>query len=83
LRIKESAQKALRRLDRGARTRIWAAIAALEENPHPLGCAKLAGHDDLWRIRSGDYRVIYQIRESEMVVLVVRVGHRREAYRGM
>ena len=56
-------------------------IEALANQPRPTGAKKLKGRDDLWRIRVGDYRIIYEIRDRILVVLVVRVGHRREVYR--
>ena len=63
----------LRRLTRSLRN--------LGENPRPIGSIKLAGPDALYRIRVGDYRIIYQIRDSELLILVVAIGHRREIYR--
>ena len=75
-----AARQTLRRLDGSVRKRIVLRIEALEEEPRPSGCKKLAG-SDLWRIRVGDYRVVYSIQDTRLVVLVVRVGHRREVYR--
>ena len=83
IKIKESAQKALRKIDKTARAGIWIAISELAENPRPSGCVKMSDEADLWRIRVGDYRIIYKIRGEEMVVLIVRVGHRREVYRNL
>jgi mRNA interferase RelE/StbE len=56
-------------------------IAALTEDPRPAGVKMLQGQHAYYRIRSGDYRVIYMIEENVLVVLVVKVGHRREVYR--
>jgi hypothetical protein len=69
----------------GVAAGVWAfpATAALGDNPRPPGCVKLAGADDLWRIRVGQYRVVYAIREAELLVLVARVAHRRDVYRGL
>jgi mRNA interferase RelE/StbE len=53
----------------------------LAENPYPPGCKKLAGDEGFWRIRVGDYRVVYTVIQSKLVVLVVKIGHRREVYR--
>jgi len=58
-----------------------AAIRALGNNPRPAGCRKLAGSKNDWRIRVGDYRVIYEITDAVWIVRVNRVRHRREAYR--
>lgn len=57
-------------------------IAALAEDPRPRRCTKLEGEEDLYRVRAGDYRILYAIRDELLLVLVVRVGHRRDVYRG-
>ena len=80
VRIKESATKELRRVAKPDRTRIVAAIDRLAEAPY-LGTALKGGLKGLRRIRVGNYRILYEIRHDELVVLVVRVVHRREAYR--
>jgi mRNA interferase RelE/StbE len=69
----------LRKLDRGIARRIGEAITDLGNNPRPPGSKKLVGVD-AWRIRIGDWRVIYQIHDDRLIVLVVRVGHRRDIY---
>ena len=82
VRITRRAQKELRKLGHQARERIRPKMLALAENPRPHGVKKLSGEEDLWRIRVGDYRVIYQISDRELVVLArVRVRHRSDAYR--
>ena len=81
--IKRSAQKALDALDRPLRARIAAAIEALGQDPRPPGSTKLRGEDIAWRIRVGDYRIVYDIQEDRLIVFVVRIGHRREIYRGL
>lgn len=63
-----------------AREAVVEAIRGLAENPRPRGTKKLRGAD-LWRLRAGDYRVLYTIQDERLIVVVVRVGHRREAYR--
>ncbi len=78
--IARGALKALKRIDPDAAGRIVAAIDALASDPRPRGCARLEGRD-AWRIRVGSYRVIYEIHDSRLVILVVAVGHRREVYR--
>ena len=62
------------------RERIGAAIDALATEPRPHGAVKLAGRDD-FRIRVGDYRIVYSVEEAEQIVLVARIAHRREVYR--
>ena len=80
VRIKDSAAKELARLPRDARERLVDAIDSLGETP--LAGSALKGQLlGLRRLRVGDYRIVYEVRENELVVLVVRVSHRREAYR--
>ncbi len=81
LMIDRAAGKALDALDAGAYRRARAAIDGLITEPRPSGCKKLVGADDLWRVRVGDWRIVYAIRDRELLVLVVRVAHRREVYR--
>lgn len=76
-----AARRALGRLGFDVRQKIDHAILALELNPRPSGCVKLTGGLDLWRIRAGDYRIVYQIRDEKLLLLVVRIGHRRDVYR--
>jgi mRNA interferase RelE/StbE len=78
--IKRSAQKALIRLPENDYQRVFAAIEALANDPRPEGSKKLKGRDG-WRLRIGNYRVIYEINDRALAVLVVDVVHRREAYR--
>jgi mRNA interferase RelE/StbE len=61
--------------------RLRQAIDSLIVEPHPRGCVKLAGAADLFRLRFGDYRIVYQVRKAELVVLVISIGHRRDIYR--
>lgn len=75
-----AAAKELRKLDAGIRRRILAGIAGLEGDPRPAGCKKLVGEDNAWRIRIGDYRVLYDVQDDVLVVTVVRVAHRRHVY---
>ncbi|MGA2496187.1 MAG: type II toxin-antitoxin system RelE/ParE family toxin [Tepidisphaeraceae bacterium] len=62
--------------------RILAKLEAVADAPRGIGAVKLSGHDD-YRVRVGDYRIIYSALDDRMVVLVVEVGHRREVYRGL
>lgn len=63
------------------RHRVDAAILALEEDPRPHGAEKLSGGTDEYRVRAGDYRVLYTVDDGEQLVEVLRVAHRREVYR--
>ncbi len=76
-----SAESALRKLPRETQVRITRKIATLANDPHPPGSEKLSAPVDLWRIRVGDYRVIYTIRAKQLLVLVLKIGHRRDVYR--
>ncbi len=79
--FKPSADKALRRLPKEIQRRIIIAVNNLQDDPRPAGSMKMQGGDDLWRIRVGDYRVVYTIKDKHLVVLVLRIGHRRDVYR--
>ncbi len=80
--IKASAAKEIEAVDpKKDRQRIVAAIRSLADNPRAPGCEKLAGEDDRYRIRVGRYRVIYSVGDGELVIVVVRVGHRKNVYR--
>ena len=57
-------------------------IDALADNPRPHGVEKLHGEEGLFRVRAGDYRIVYSIMDDRLVVLLVKIGHRREVYRG-
>jgi len=72
---------AYRRLHGRLRDRIAAAIDGLADDPRPGGSVKLAGRND-YRIRVGDYRIVYAVDGDERLVLVARIAHRREVYRG-
>lgn len=76
-----SAAKALRKLDRQVARRILEAISKLAEEPRSAGCVQLVGGEGELRIRVGDYRVVYDVIDEEVVVLILRLGHRREIYR--
>ncbi len=80
--VAPAAARQLRKLDPPARRRVQAAIELLADQPRPSGATKLAGGDDgEWRVRTGDLRIVYEIHDSVLLVLVVAVGHRREIYR--
>ncbi len=75
-----AALRQLRKLDRAAQRRVQAAIELLAVEPRPSGAKKLVGGDGEWRVRTGEYRIVYEVRDSVLVVLVVAVGHRRQIY---
>ncbi|HET6912509.1 MAG TPA: type II toxin-antitoxin system RelE/ParE family toxin [Rhodanobacteraceae bacterium] len=75
------AAKAFRKLPADLRKRLAPRIDALALQPRSPDAKKLQGMDDLYRIRAGDYRVVYQIRDRVLLVLVVKIGHRSDVYR--
>jgi mRNA interferase RelE/StbE len=81
VRLKPSAQRALQKLPAQIRSRIGNRLDGLGSNPRPPGCEKLGGVDDLYRIRAGDYRVVYQVLDAVLVVLVITIGQRGDVYR--
>lgn len=78
--ILPAAARQLRKLPPEGRRRIQAAIELLAETPRPPGAKKLTGRVE-WRVRTGDYRVLYRIDDGRLVIVVVQAGHRREIYR--
>jgi mRNA interferase RelE/StbE len=81
--IKPQAEKALARIPNPHRRRIAKAIDALARTPRPASCAQLAGSEDAYRIRVGDYCVVYEIADRVLIVYIIRVGHRKDVYRGL
>jgi len=79
--IKPRAEKALGRIAKPRRRRIAKVIDRLARDPRPAGCRKLTGAEDAYRIRVGDYRVVYQVFGRVLVVWVVRVADRKDMYR--
>jgi len=79
--ILRRAQKKLAKIDQQDQACIISAIQKLADNPRPPGCKKLTGRP-AWRIRTGSYRVIYEIHDDRLLILVVTIGHRRDVYRG-
>jgi mRNA interferase RelE/StbE len=78
--IRQSAAKELEALPLKERRRIAKRIEALAANPRPPGSERMAG-EKKYRLRQGDYRILYSVEDSEVSVIVVRIAHRREAYR--
>jgi mRNA interferase RelE/StbE len=78
--VQRSAQRELDALDDVLFARIDRKILTLTSNPRPAGCQKLRGYKDHWRIRIGDWRVIYIIEDAARLVTITRIAHRREVY---
>jgi mRNA interferase RelE/StbE len=79
--IERTAERDIKSLPTTLFDRILPRIKALADNPRPTGCHKLAGSKNDWRIRIGDYRVVYEIDDARKQVKIFRVRHRREVYR--
>ena len=79
--VAPAAVRQLRKLDPAARRRVQAAIEILGGDPRPVAATRLVGGQGEWRVRTGDYRIIYEAHDDVLVVLVVAVGHGREIYR--
>lgn len=78
---KKSALRELKRLDRQTIPRIISAVSALSDNPFPSGVKKLHGGESIYRIRIGDYRVIYEVFSNHLSIEITRVRHRRDAFK--
>ena len=80
VKVAAAAVRQLRKLDRPAQRRVQAAIELLSAEPRPSGAKKFVGGNGEWRVRTGDYRIVYEIHDDVLLVLVVAVGHQREIY---
>ena len=81
IQLSPAAARQLRKLDGRTQRRIQAVIELLAQEPHPTGTKKIVGGHGEWRVRTGNYRIIYEIDDGVLVVLILAVGHRREVYR--
>lgn len=79
--LTRSARKELERLPPRLASNVLRRIEALGENPRPPGCIKLTGAEDLWRIRIGDYRVLFDIQDDKLLIDILAIRHRSDAYR--
>ena len=80
VRLSPAAARQLRKFDPQARRRLQAVIELLSDEPRPPAATRLVGGAGEWRVRTGDYRVIYEIHDGELLVLVLPMAHRREVY---
>lgn len=81
--ILPSAHRELLAVPKREQRRIDARILALADDPRPSGGKSLVGQDNLYRIRVGDYRIVYRIQDSDLLILVIRIGHRKDVYRSI
>lgn len=79
--IPRKVAKSIDALERSDALRIWGAIALLADTPRPPNCIALTGERNVYRIRTGNFRILYEVRDQTLTVIVVRVAHRRDVYR--
>ena len=79
--ISRTAERQLKKLAEEDQLRVVRAVLALTEEPRPRGSRKLTGYDDVFRIRVGRFRVLYSVSDARLVILVLKIGHRRDVYR--
>ena len=79
--ISRTAEKQLKKLGRDDQRRVARAILALVDDPRPQGSRKLTGYDDVFRIRVGRYRVLYSVSGKKLVIIILKIGHRKHVYR--
>ncbi|WP_417335147.1 type II toxin-antitoxin system RelE family toxin [Halobacteriovorax marinus] len=79
--ITASAEKSLKKVPKKDIQKIVDAIQILAISPFPEGCRKLKGEEDVYRVRQGNYRIIYEVIEKKLVILVLKVGHRKDIYK--
>ena len=76
-----AAERQLKKLPQQVKTQIVPILKALENEPRPSGAKKLKGSEDIWRIRKGNYRILYEIQDNQLTVLVVKIDDRKQVYR--
>ena len=81
VRISSSAERQFRKLASDSQRRIGQAVQALATDPLPRGSRKLTGYDDVFRIRVGHYRILYSVSSTMLIIVVLKIGHRRDVYR--
>lgn len=81
VRLARRAERSLASLQRRDQQRIRAALDLLADNPRPPNCVAMQGEDSVYRVRVGDYRIVYEVLDTVLLIHVVRIGHRREVYR--
>lgn len=81
--ISSTAEKALKKIPKKDLIKIVESIQILAINPFPEGCRKLAGEEGTYRIRQGDFRIIYEVEGTKLKVLVLKIGHRKDIYRNI
>ena len=80
--ISASAEKKLKKIPKNDLVKVIEKIQSLSTDPYPEGCRKLSGEENTYRVRQGTYRIIYEIENKKLIILVLKVGHRKDIYRG-
>ena len=78
--IAKPAEKDLKRMERNVKNRVVTAISSLKDEPRPLGCRKIQSEEGVWRIRIGDWRIVYFIDDVRQEINIIRIAHRKEFY---
>ncbi len=81
IKISATAEKSLRKIPKKDLSKIIDSVKSLSINPYPDGCRKLEGEENIYRIRQGTYRIIYEIHKNILSILVLKIGHRKDIYR--
>ncbi len=81
VKLARRAERSLASLERREQQRIRAALDLLADNPRPPNCVAMQGEDSVYRVRVSDYRIVYEVLDSALLIHIVRIGHRREVYR--
>jgi mRNA interferase RelE/StbE len=80
--LRDEARRAFARLDRAVQKQVQRTIDRLAENPRPGQATQLVGDPRTWRVRTGDWRILYEVRDGELIILVLDISHRSKAYGG-
>jgi mRNA interferase RelE/StbE len=83
IQLKREPEKFIRKQSRKIQIQIISALRKLQKDPRPAQAKKLSGLDELYRIRAGDYRIVYAIREKRLLILVVRIVHHKDVYKNL
>lgn len=81
LEFKEKVVRDFNKIPQKEKTKLWERILRLKNEPRPSGTRKLIGKDNLFRLRCGNYRIIYEVKDKFQIVTIIQVGHRKEIYR--
>jgi len=79
--LSATAEKQFRKFQKPVQVRLAQVIRDLAKEPRPRGCRRLQGYDDVYRVRAGIYRIIYGIEDHRLLIIVLKIGHRKDVYR--